>query len=166
MFMMNISFVTSICNHRSTIFIFNKKNSKKNKKTNQPTSTHFLTIVKNLTFPISPTVSVCVCVDRERERERGERERGGGGERERLERTVSFPKPVYPKIHLSVLQTVCVRIFRFMIGLFSLFCLVLLFFFLFFFWRMYHQSVMTRNCQRAIFLSYIFQEQCANSNFQ
>ena len=33
MFMMNISVVTSICNHRSTIFIFNKKNStKKNKK--------------------------------------------------------------------------------------------------------------------------------------
>ena len=59
-----------------------------------------------------------------------ERERGGGREREsgRGERTVSFPRPVYPKIHLSVLQTVCVRIFRFMIRLFSLFCLVLLFF--------------------------------------
>ena len=98
MFMMNISFVPSICNHRSTIFIFNtKKISKKNPKTNKKkkTSTHFLTIVKNLTFPISPTVSVCVCVcvcvcvDRERERERereGERESGvrggwgGGGE--------------------------------------------------------------------------------------
>ena len=65
---------------------------------------------------------VCVCVlDREREREKG---RGGGGR----ERTVSFPRPVYPKIHLSVLQTDCVRIFRFMIGLFSLFCLVLRFF--------------------------------------
>ena len=68
---------------------------------------------------------VCVCVDRERERERGgERERVGGGR----ERTVSFPRPIYPKIRLSVLQTVCVRIFRFMIGLFSLFCLVLLYF--------------------------------------
>ena len=85
---------------------------------------------------------MCVCVDRE-----GERERGVGGR----ERTVSFPRPVYPKIHLSVLQTVCVRIFRFMIGLFSLFC---------FFLRMYHQSVKTKKRQRTIFLSYIFQEQC------
>ena len=49
-----------------------------------------------------------MCVERERERER----------------TVSFPRPAYPKIHLSVLQAVCVRIFRFMIGLFSLFCFV------------------------------------------
>ena len=60
-------------------------------------------------------------IERERERERGW-EGGGGGER-----TVSFPRPVYPKIHLSVLQTVCVRIFRFMIGLFRFF-----FFFFFF----------------------------------
>ena len=60
---------------------------------------------------LSPTV--CVCVLRER--------------------TVSFPRPAYPKIHPSVLQTVCVRIFRFMIGLFSLFCLILVFFFFFFF---------------------------------
>ena len=43
---------------------------------------------------------VCVCWERERERER----------------------TAYPKIHLSVLQAICVRIFRFMIGLFSLFC--------------------------------------------
>ena len=61
---------------------------------------------------------VCVCVLRERERER-ERDR----ERER-ERAESFPRPAYPKIHLSVLQTARVRIYRFMTGLFSLFCLV------------------------------------------
>ena len=73
---------------------------------------------------------VCVCVrvcgEREREREK-EREREGGRERER-ERTVSFPRPAYPKIHLSVLQTVCVRIFRFMNGLISLFCFAFFFF--------------------------------------
>ena len=61
---------------------------------------------------------MCVCV-RERERER---------ERERAE---SFPRPAYPKIHLSVLQTARVRIYRFMTGLFSLFCLVLFFICLF-----------------------------------
>ena len=52
MFMMNISFVPSICSHRSTIFIFIEKKS-----------THFLTTtVKNLTFFLSPTLCVCVCV--------------------------------------------------------------------------------------------------------
>ena len=54
---------------------------------------------------------VCVCWERERERERAE----------------SFPRPAYPQIHLSALQTARVRIFRFMTGLFSLFCLVLFF---------------------------------------
>ena len=53
-----------------------------------------------------------MCVLRERERER---------ERERAE---SFPRPAYPKIYLSVLQTARVRIFRFMTGLFSLSCFV------------------------------------------
>ena len=64
---------------------------------------------------------MCVCVEKERERER---------ERER-EHTVSFPRPAYPKIHLSGIQTVWVRIFIFMIGLFSLFCVFVLFSFLF-----------------------------------
>ena len=64
-----------------------------------------------------------VCAETERERER-ERERKREREREReRERTESFPRPAYPKIHLSVLQTACVRIFRFMTALFS-FCLV------------------------------------------
>ena len=99
MFMMNISFVPSICIHRSIIFIFIEKKI----------STHFLTtIVKNLKFSLFPHC-VCVCA----------------------ERTVSFPRPAYPKIHLSVLQTVCVRIFRFMIGLFSLFYLVFVCLFVF-----------------------------------
>ena len=62
-------------------------------------------------------VCVCVCVLRERERER--------------ERAESFPRPAYPKIHRSVLQTARVRIYRFMTGLFSLFCLVLFFICLF-----------------------------------
>ena len=67
------SFVPSICIHRSTNLIFIEKKS-----------THFLTtIVKNLTFSLSPTLCVCVCVclcvslcvyvcvcERERERER------------------------------------------------------------------------------------------------
>ena len=110
MFMMNISFVPSICIHRSIIFIFIEK-----------ISTYFLTIVTNLKFSLSPTVCVCVCVCVLRERER----------KKEREITVSFPRPAYPKIHLSVLQTVCVRIFRFMIGLFSLFCLVLCLFVLF-----------------------------------
>ena len=98
MLMLNISFVPSICIHRSIIFIFTEK-----------ISTHFLTIVKNLTFSLSPTVCVCVCVCVERERERD----------------CILSQACYPKIHLSVPQTVCVRIFRFIIGLFSLFCLVL-----------------------------------------
>ena len=125
MFMMNISFVPSICIHRSIIFILIEKKI----------STHFLTIVRNLKFSLSFTLCVCVyvCVERERERER--------------ERTVSFPRPAYPKIYLSVLQAVCVRIFRFMIGLFSLFCFVCLvgwFFCLFvLFLRMHHQSIKT-----------------------
>ena len=85
---------------------------------------------------------MCVCLERERER------------------TVSFPRPAHPKIHLSVLQTVCVRIFRSVTGLFSLFCLWLLFFFYWWFvlW-MHHQSIKTNKCQRAIFLIYIFKEQ-------
>ena len=66
------SFVPSICIHRSTNLIFIQKKT-----------THFLTtIVKNLTFSLSPTLCVCVCVSlcvcvcmcvcvlRERERER------------------------------------------------------------------------------------------------
>ena len=124
MFMMNISFVPSICNHRSTIFIFNKKNFRKKNQTNK---TKLNTFPDNncskLNIPhFSHCVSVCVSVLIERE---GERERGG---EERELYPLTFPRPAYPKIHLSVLQTVCVRIFRFMIGLFSLFCLVLLFF--------------------------------------
>ena len=60
--------------------------------------TFFLTtVVKNLHSPFLP-LCVWVCVLRERERER---------ERKR-ERTESFPRPAYPKIHLSVLQTVSV----------------------------------------------------------
>ena len=106
MLMMNISFVPSICIHRSIIFNFIEK-----------ISTHFLTIVKNLTFSLFLTVCVCVFVERERERERN----------------CILSQACYPKIHLSVLQTVCVRIFRFIIGLFSLFCLVLFCFFFFFF---------------------------------
>ena len=105
MFMMNISFVPSICIHRSIIFILIEKKI----------STHFLTSVKNSKFSLSPTVCVCVCVERERER------------------TVSLPRPAYPKIHLSVLQAVCVRIFRFMIGLFSLFCFLFVWFLFLFF---------------------------------
>ena len=148
MFMMNSSFVPSICNHRSTIFIFiiisikkiSKKTNKQKKLNTFPDNCSKLNI-PHFSHCVSVCVTVCVCVcvcverererEREREKERGrERERegerkGGGGERER---TVSFPRPAYPKIHLSVLQTVCVRIFRFMIGLFSLFCLALLFF--------------------------------------
>ena len=54
-------------------------------------------------------VFVCVCVERERERER--------------ERNCILSQACYPKIHLSVLQTVCVCIFRFIIGLFSFFFL-------------------------------------------
>ena len=59
---------------------------------------------------------MCVCVERERERER---------------ENCIYSRTYQPKIHLSVLQTVCVRIFRFMIpesedGLFSLFYLVAL----------------------------------------
>ena len=119
MFMMNISFVPSICSHKSTIFIFIEKKS-----------THFLTTtVKNLTFALSPTL--CVCLLRERER------------------TVSFPRPAYSKKHVSTPNWV--RIFRFMIALFSLFCFVLGFFL-----RMHHQSIKTKKCQRTIFLSYIF----------
>ena len=124
MLMMNISFVPSICVHRSIIFIFIEK-----------ISTHFLTIVKNLTFSLFPTLCVCVCVCVLRERER-EKEKERERERER-ERNCIFSQACYPKIHLSVLQTVCVRIFRFIIGLFSLFCLVLfcfLFCFGFLFW--------------------------------
>ena len=79
---------------------------------------------------------MCVCVERKRERER----------------TVSFPRPAYSKIHLSVLQTVCVCIFRFMIGLFSLFCLFGWFCccFLFFCGCTYNQS-RQKKCQRTIF---------------
>ena len=136
MLMTNISFVPSICIHRSIIFIFIEK-----------ISTNFLTtIVKNLTFSLSPTVCVCacecVCVLRERERDR---------ERENC----ILSQTCYPKIHLSlvsVLQTVCVRIFRFIIRLFSLFCLAFCFVFL---W-MHHHSIKTKKCQRTIFLSYIF----------
>ena len=69
---------------------------------------------------------VCVCVLRERERERA----------------VSFPRPAYPKIHVSTPS--CVRIFRFMIGLFSLVCFVFcLFCFVLFLW-MHHQSIKTK----------------------
>ena len=64
---------------------------------------------------------------RERERER-KRER----ERERERENCILSQTCLPKIHLSELQTVCVHIFRFMIGLFSLFCLVLLFVVFFF----------------------------------
>ena len=95
MFMMNISFVPSIFHSQIHHLYFNRKKI----------STHFLTIVKNLISLFPPTV--CVCVLRERERER--------------ERTVSFPRPAYPKIHVSIPN--CVRIFRFMTELFSLFCL-------------------------------------------
>ena len=130
MFMMNISFVPSICNRRSTIFIFNKKKIPKKQTNKQKTSTHFLTIVRNLTFPISPTVSVCVCVcvcvDRERERER---ERGGGGRE-----LYPFPDPSTPKYiyHYSKLS---VFVFS---DLWSdyLVCFVLFCFFL----RMYHNT--------------------------
>ena len=119
MFMMNVSFVPSTCSHRSTIFIFIEKKS-----------THFLTTtVKNLTFFLSPILCVCVCVCVCMLRERG--------------RTVSFPRPAFSKKHLSVLQTVCVRIFRFMIVLFSLLC--------FGFLRMHRQSIKTKKCQRTIF---------------
>ena len=113
MFMMNISFVPSICIHRSIIFIL---------ITEKKISTHFLTtIVKNLKFSLSPTVYVCVCVCvcvlRERERER---------ERQRERELYPFPDLPTPK-YMSELQAVCVHNFRFMIGLFSLFCFVLFF---------------------------------------
>ena len=113
LFMMNINFVPSICIHRSTIFIFTEKKI----------STHFLTTtVTNLTFFLSPTVCVGV---RERERER-ERERKRKRERERERENSILSQTCLPQnTDLSVLQTVCVHIFRFMIGLFSLFCLVL-----------------------------------------
>ena len=128
-FMMNISFVPSICIHRSIIFIFIEK-----------ISTYFLTtIVKNLKFSLSPTVCVCVCVCVERERE-----------------PYSFPDLPTPKYICSVSTPNCVRIFRFMIGLFSSFCLVLCLFvclFVVFFLRMHHQSIKTKKkCQRTIFL--------------
>ena len=84
---------------------------------------------------------MCVCC-RERERKR-ERER----ERER-ERTASFPRPAYPKILLSVLQTACVCIFRFMTRLFSLFCL-----FGVFFGKCTTNQSKQKKCQRKMFLS-------------
>ena len=41
-----------------------------------------------------------------------------------------------------------------------------LFFYCWFVLRMHHQSIKTNKCQRAIFLIYIFKEQCVNSHFQ
>ena len=104
MFMMNISFVPSICIHRSTIFIFIEINLN-----TFPDNCWKLNIL-----PFSHCVCVCL---REREsvcvlvRER--------------ERAVSFPRPAYQNTSVSTPN--CVRIFRFMIGLFSLFYLVLCF---------------------------------------
>ena len=145
MLLMNISFVPSICIHRSIIFIFIEK-----------ISTHFLTIVKNLRFSLSPTVCVCVCVCVERERER--------------ERDCILSQTYYPKIHLSVLQTVCVRIFRFIIGLFSLFCLVLLCFlfvcffcFVLVFFAFFADAPPFSQDKK---VSNIFKEQCVNLHFQ
>ena len=100
------------------------KNKKKNLKTFPDNNCSKLNI-PHFSHCVSVCVCVCVCVLIEIERGR-ERERGGvGGERENC----ILSQTRLPQIHLSVLQTVCVRIFRFMIGLFSLFCLVLLFFF-------------------------------------
>ena len=44
--------------------------------------------------------------------------------------------------------------------------LVVCFFYCWFVLRMHHQSIKTNKCQRAIFLIYIFKEQCVNSHFQ
>ena len=63
-------------------------------------------------------------------------------------------RPAYPKILLSVLQTFCVHIFRYLIG----FLLLLL-------W-MHHQSNKTKKYQRTIFLSFTLKEQCKNLHFQ
>ena len=114
-------------------------------------STHFLTTNKNLTFFLSPTVchSVCVCVcmcvcvcvcgERERESER---------EWERERELYPFPNLPTPK-YICQYSKLSVSVFS---DLWSdyLSCFVLLFF------RMHHQSIKTKKCQRTIFLSSIF----------
>ena len=94
-------------------------------------STHFLTIVKNLKFSLSPTVYVCVCVCVERERER---------ERE----LYPFPDLPTPK-YMSVLQTVFVFSD---LWLDYLVCFVV---FVFFCGCTTNQSRQTKKCQRTIF---------------
>ena len=60
-------------------------------------------------------------------------------------------RPAYPKTLLSVLQTACVRIFRFLTGCLGFFfCLFL---------RMRQQSIKSKKCQRKFF----FHSSCKNS---
>ena len=132
MFMMNVSFVPSICIHRSTIFIFIEKNLNISPDNN---------CWKLNILPFSHCV--CVCVEREREN---------------CILSQTCP-PQNTSVSTPNCLSVCARILRFKIRLFSFFCLVLfcvLFVCFGFFLRMHHQSIKTKKCQRTIFLSYLF----------
>ena len=88
-----------------------------------------------------------------------------GRERERERENCILSQTCYPKIHLSVLQTVCVRIFRVIIGLCSWFCFAFCFClfvcFLGVFWRMHHHSVKTKKVSKDNFsIIYLLRTVC------